>query len=99
MTVCAANARLLSLKMQLSNVEYEMLAITSVRQKISYQTVMLADEDFESPVMDRLHSIDQIYELKQSQLETLQKQMSTELDSVQKLLDNNIKKEFKLNIS
>jgi len=99
MTVCALNARLLSLTMQKSDLEYKILAISNKRMMISYQTAAFADLDFESPEMKQLQAIDQIYELEQTNLETQEKEISAEFDSVQKLLENNIKKDFKLNVS
>ena len=97
MTVAALNARLLQLTMYKSDLEYKILAINNKRQIIAYQTAALADLDFDSSEMDQLQAIDQIYELEQTNLETQEKAVSAEFDSVQKLLENNIKKEFKLN--
>ncbi|MBO5947475.1 hypothetical protein J6Q66_01410 [bacterium] len=99
MTMCALNARLLSLTMYKSDLEYKILSITNRRQIIAYQTAALADLDFESDEMSQLQAIDQIYELEQTNLETQQKAVTAEFDSVQKLLDNNIKKDFKINVS
>lgn len=99
MTMCALNARVLFLQQYKSNLEYQILAISSRRQIIAYQTAALAGLDFESPEMEQLQAIDQIYEMEQTNLETQQKSVDAEFDSVQKLLDNNIKKDFKLNVS
>ena len=99
MTMCALNARLLSLTMYKSDLEFKILCITNRRQKIAYLTSGMLDSDMESPEMQRLNAMDQIYELEQTNLETQQKAVTAEFDSVQKLLENNIKKDFKLNVS
>ena len=99
MTMCVLNARLLSLTMQKSDLEYKILAINNKRQIISYQTAALADVDMDDPSMTQLQALDQVYELEQTSLETQEKEVSAEFDSVQKLLENNIKKDFKLNVS
>ena len=93
MTMCVLNARLLSLTMQKSDLEYKILCINNKRQMIAWQTAALADVDMDDPAMTQLQAIDQVYELEQTNLETQEMAISAEFDSVQKLLENNIKKD------
>ncbi len=99
MTMCAFNARMLTLKIQKSDLEYKILAINNKRQIIAYQTAALADVDMEDDSMTQLNAIDQVYELEQTNLETQLKIVDAEFESVEKQLTNNIKKDFKLNLS
>ena len=99
MTFCVGQATLLSLTMQKSDLEYKILSISNKRQIIAYQTAALAGSDTDSPEMAQLQAIDQVYELEQTSLETQEKMVSAEFDGVQKMVENNIKKDCKLNLS
>lgn len=100
MTYAALHCRFMQLTMQKSDLEYAILQITSTRQRIAFQIVALSGEDFnDNPAIDQLQLTDQIYELEQTNLETQQKAVSAEYDSVSKLLDNNIKKDNKIDAS
>ena len=100
MTMCALQLRFMQLTQQKSDCEFAILQITSKRQIIAYQLQALAGDDFnDNPAVNQLQLTDEIYELEQTSLETQQKAITAEYDSVQKLLDTNIKKDFKLDAS
>ena len=100
MTIGAINTRLLSLTMYKSNLEFSITSISNRRQQIAYQTMQLADADWESdPRVQQLQSMDQYLELQQKNLETQQKAATSELESMQKILDTNVKKDFTLNLN
>ena len=100
MTVGAINTRLLSLTMYKSNLEFSISSITNKRQQIAYQTMQLSDADWETdPRVQQLQQYDQYLELQQKNLETQQKAAASELESMQKILDTNVKKDFTLNLN
>lgn len=100
MTICAVNTRLLTLTMYKSNLEYSIMNISNKRQNIAYQTSSLIGADWENdPNVKKLQLMDQQLELQQKNLETQQKASAAELESMQKLLDNNVKKDFTLNFN
>ncbi len=100
MTIGAINTRLLSLTMYKSNLEFSITSISNRRQQIAYQTMQLADADWESdPRVQQLQAMDQYLELQQKNLETQQKAATSELESMQKILDTNVKKDFTLNLN
>lgn len=100
MTIGAINTRLLSLTMYKSNLEFSITSITNKRQQIAYQTMQLSDADWESdPRVKQLQAYDQYLELQQKNLETQQKAATNELESMQKILDTNVKKDFTLQLN
>ncbi len=100
MTIGAINTRLLSLTMYKSNLEFSITSITNKRQQIAYQTMQLSDADWESdPRVQQLQAYDQYLELQQKNLETQQKAATNELESMQKILDTNVKKDFTLQLN
>ena len=102
MTIGAINTRLLSLTMYKSNLEFTITSISNRRQNLAYQTMQLATAgaDFENdPRVQQLQAMDQYLELQQKNLETQQKAASSELESMQKILDTNVKKDFTLNLN
>ena len=100
MTYCALNTRLLTLTMYKSNLEYSITSISNKRQQIAYQTMSLANVDWESdPRVKQLHAMDLYLELQQKNLETQQKAASAELESMQKIVENNVKKDMTLNLT
>lgn len=100
MTIGAINTRLLSLTLYKSNLEYSITSISNKRQQIAYQTMQLSDVDWESdPRVQQLQAMDSYLELQQKNLETQQKAASSELESMQKILDTNVKKDFTLNLN
>lgn len=100
MTIAVVNTRLLTLTLYKSNLEYSIMNISNKRQNIAYQTSSLIGADWEKdPAVKKLQLMDQQLELQQKNLETQQKAAAAELESMQKLLDNNIKKDFTLNFN
>ena len=100
MTFCALNTRLLTLTMYKSNLEYSITSISNKRQQIAYQTMSLANVDWESdPRVKQLQAMDSYLELQQKNLETQQKAASAELESMQKIVENNVKKDMTLNLN
>ena len=100
MTFCALNTRLLTLTMYKSNLEYSITSISNKRQQVAYQTMNLANVDWENdPRVKQLQAMDSYLELQQKNLETQQKAATAQLESYQKLLDSNIKKDFTINLN
>ena len=100
MTIGAINTRLLSLTLYKSNLEFSITSISNQRQQLAYQTMQLSDADWESdPRIQQLQAMDSYLELQQKNLETQQKAATSELESMQKILDTNVKKDFTLNLN
>lgn len=99
MTICVEAIRLHTIKAQYSSANFQIMGINTHRQKIAWEQALNSDQDMNSPAMQALHLEDLQLEQQQTRLENLSKSLSAELDSIQKLLDNNIKQDFKLNIS
>ena len=100
MTIGAINTRLLSLTLYKSNLEFSITSISNKREQIAYQTMQLSNVDWENdPRVQQLQAMDSYLELQQKNLETQQKAASSELESMQKILDTNIKKDFQLNLN
>ena len=60
----------------------------------------LANVDWESdPRVKQLQAMDSYLELQQKNLETQQKAASAELESMQKIVENNVKKDMTLNLT
>ena len=92
-TYCAINTRLLTITQYKSNLEYSIMNISNKRQNIAYQTSSLIGADWESdPAVKRLQLMDQ-------QLELQQKAAAAELESIQKLLQTNVKSAHTLNFN
>lgn len=100
MTIGAINTRLLTLTLYKSNLEFSIMNISNKRSTIAYETQNLIGADWENdPSVKKLQLMDQQLELQQKNLETQQKAASSELESMQKILDNNIKKDFTINLT
>lgn len=100
MTIAAVQANILSCTLYKSNLEYTIMNISNKRQQIAYQTMQLSDCDWENdPRVKRLQAMDSYLELQQKNFETQQKAVTSQLDSYQKLLDTNVKKDFTLNLN
>ena len=99
MTIASVNARLLTMSMYKSDLEYRIMAVSNRRQQLSYQSAALSDADFnEDPRVKALQLQESALDLEQKNLETQQKAVSAEFDGLQKLLESNIKKDFKIDI-
>lgn len=108
MTVAALNCRMLTLTSYKADIEFRLQRIMEKRQYLSYKTIGIAQqkstamqaEDKQAQYIleqqeNAINALDKIFEMDQTNIETQQKAASTELESIQKLLDQNVKKEFK----
>lgn len=101
MTICAVNTNILSLTLYKSNLEFSIMGISSKRQNIAYTlSRACTSSDWENdPKVQQLQYMDSYLELQQKNLETQQKAATAQLESYQKLLDSNIKKDFTINLN
>lgn len=100
MTVCAVQANLLSATLYKSQLEFSIMQISNKRMNLAWQTSQLSNADWENdPRVKQLQAMDSYLELQQKNLETQQKAVAAQIESYQKLVDSNVQKEFKLNIS
>lgn len=107
MTVAAAQARMLTLTMYKSDLEYRLMDLQNQQQALAMQSSAYATAYSEAggtgslendPYMLAIQYKEKALEAEQKTLETQQKAAAADLESVEKLVDNNIKKDFKLNI-
>lgn len=100
MTVGAINTNVLMLTQYKSQLEFSIMTISNKRQNIAYQTMQLSNVDWENdPRVKQLQAMDQWLELQQKNLETQQKSATAQLESFQKILDTNLKKDFTINLN
>lgn len=107
MATAAAQARLLSLTMYKSDLEYKLLGISAQRQQITKLSAEYAEmyaemggssEDFEDDMqVVALQKQEEALEADQTIIETQLQEVNAEKDSVSDLIKNNIKKDFKIN--
>lgn len=107
MTMAAAQARMLTLTLYKSDLEYRLMSISNQKQALALQSSAYAAAYAEAggsgsleddPYMLAIQYQDEALDAEQKTLETQQKAAAADLESVEKLVDNNIKKDFKLNI-
>ena len=105
MTVCAA---LISLQYSMSyksDLEFSLMEIGQRRQALAYRSSVLAMKSSsdpevilsEDPTYLAMTWQDKQYEQQQKTLETQLSVVSAQIESYQKLVDNNVKNEFKIN--
>lgn len=100
MTVGAINTNVLMMTQYKSQLEFSIMTISNKRQNIAYQTMQLSNVDWETdPRVKQLQAMDQWLELQQKNLETQQKSAAAQLESYQKILDTNVKKDFTINLN
>ena len=100
MTVGAINTNVLMMTQYKSQLEFSIMTISNKRQNIAYQTMQLSNVDWENdPRVKQLQAMDQWLELQQKNLETQQKSATQQLESYQKILDTNLKKDFTINLN
>ena len=100
MTISAVQANILSTTLYKSNLEFQIMNISNKRQQIAYQTMQLSDVDWENdPRVKQLQAMDSYLELQQENFETQQKAAASLLESLQKILDTNVKKDCTLNLN
>jgi len=110
MTVAALNCRMLTLTSYKADLEFRLQRIMEKRSYLSYKTIGIAtakadaiqnEDDYAQYVLEQqenaINALDKIFEMDQTNIETQQQEAATELESIQKLLQNNIKSEFKYN--
>ncbi len=108
MTIAALNCRMLTLTSYKADIEFRLQRIMEKRQYLSYKTIGIAsqkstamqnEDEYAQYVLEQqenaINAMDKIFEMEQTNIETQQKAAQTELESIQKLLDTNIKSEFK----
>ena len=100
MTIGAINTNVLMMTQYKSQLEFSIMTISNKRQNIAYQTMQLSNVDWENdPRVKQLQAMDQWLELQQKNLETQQKSAAAQLESYQKILDTNVKKDFTINLN
>ena len=106
MATAAAQARLLSLTMYKSDLEFKLMSLMNQRQCITYQvqeiTKAYADagctDSLESdPTAVYLQQIEKNIDAEQTVLQTQIQEVNEEKQSIEELVKNNIKKDFKIN--
>ena len=108
MTIAALNCRMLTLTSYKADIEFRLQRILEKRQYLSYKTIGIAqlksqamqnEDEYAQYVLEQqenaINAMDKIFEMDQTNIETQQKAAQTELESIQKLLDTNVKSEFK----
>ena len=107
MTMAAAQARMLTLTMYKSDLEYRLMSITNQKQALAMQSSAYAAAYAENggtgslendPYMLAIQYQDKALETEQKTLETQHQAAAADLESIEKLVDNNVKKDFKLNL-
>lgn len=88
---------------QKADVEYWMSVISEKRTRITNQISELqageASQAQDSPVIQNLQAVDKQLELELSKYESVQQSLAAQLESYEKLLQNNIKKECRFEFS
>ena len=110
MTIAALNCRMLTLTSYKADIEFKLQRIMEKRQYLSYKTIQIAsakstamqnEDEYTQYILEQqenaINALDKIFEMDQTNIETQQEAASTELESIQKLLNNNVKREFKYN--
>ncbi|OGI17542.1 MAG: hypothetical protein A2255_07270 [Candidatus Melainabacteria bacterium RIFOXYA2_FULL_32_9] len=102
MGLVASQARILMLTSRKSDLEFAMQQISQRRMMLAQATMSLAQtqmaagpEAQEDPRSAMLQQVDKMLEMQSLQFQTLHKTVSTELESVQKIIDKNIERSFK----
>ena len=106
MATAAAQARLMSLTMYKSDLEFKLMNLSTQRQGITKLSAdyaaayadMGGTENLEDDAyVIALQKQEEFLEQKQTQIETQLQECNAEFDSIEKLVETNIKKDFKLN--
>lgn len=88
---------------QKADVEYWMAVIAEKRTRITNQISTLqageASVGMDHPMILQLQAVDKQLELELGKYEAIQQSLSSQLESYEKLLQNNIKKEMQFNFS
>jgi len=101
MTFIAANIQKNYMVQQKSQLEYQSICVSSNVQQITQRLATLAAEpnvDMESAFAKQLQYQSTVYTQQQAAIDTQLKNLNAQIDSFQKLIDNNIKSDCKLNL-
>ena len=93
MGIAASQARLTMITARQSDLEFQMQAITQQRSVLALQAAQ--SQETNSSQSAQLQAVDKQLESKMLQLETQQKMVTTEYDSVKKTMDDSITRSFK----
>ncbi|MDD3236736.1 MAG: hypothetical protein PHV37_01395 [Candidatus Gastranaerophilales bacterium] len=100
MAVAGAHLSVITLTLQQTNVNADLMRITEKRNRLTDQeSALMGTKDWYSNEDSKvklllLQQEDNALDMQQKKLETVAKAISSNLESQQKLLDNNIKKDF-----
>lgn len=106
MATAAAQARLMSLTMYKSDLEFKLMNISTQRQGVTKLSAdyaaayaeMGGTESLEDDAyVVSLQKQDEYLEQQQTQIENMLQEANAEKESIEKLVQNNIKQDFKLN--
>lgn len=108
MTIAALNCRMLTLTSFKADIEFRLQRTMEKRQYLSYKTLgiatakstaLLEENEYQQRLLEQqeaqINQLDKIFEMEQTNFETQQKAAQTELESITKMLDKNIQREFK----
>ena len=107
MAFAAAQARLLTLTMHKSDLEYRITNLCQQKQTLSTQAAAYALAYQEAggsgdltndPTMLAIQYQEKQLDSEKTMIESQHQAITTEVESTQKMVDNNIKKDFKLNL-
>ena len=93
MGIAASQARLTMITARQSDLEFQMQGITQQRSLLAMQAAQ--SQDTNSSQSTQIQAVDKQLESKMLQLETQQKMVNTEYDSVKKTMDDSITRSFK----
>lgn len=106
MASAAAQARLLSLTMHRSDLQFKLMSISQSRQALTTQAMQIAqaysdagiEEGYEDDIeVIKINKAEQLLEQQQQMVQTELTEINAEYDSIEKLVGENIKRDFKLN--
>ena len=108
MTVAALNCRMLTLTSYKADIEFRLQRTMEKRQYLSYKTLgiaelkskaMMNEDQYTQQLLEvreaQINRLDKMFEMEQTNFETQQKAAQAELESITKMLDKNIQREFK----
>ncbi|MEI8389455.1 MAG: hypothetical protein WCG23_06175 [bacterium] len=93
MGIAASQARLTMITARQSDLEFQMQSISQQRSVLALQAAQ--SQDTNSSQSAQLQAVDKQLESKMLQLQTQQKMVNTEYDSVKKTMDDSITRSFK----
>jgi len=106
MATAAAQARLMSLTMYKSDLEFKLMTVCTQKQGVSklsadyaaaYADIGGTESLEDDAYIVALQKQEEFLDQQKTQVETQLAEVNAEFDSIEKLVETNIKKEFKLN--